>query len=91
MNMRNEVENDSGVVSWTSKVKNFLEFRGFPDVWLFPESVDVTKFMPTGIPKARLSGIYITEWREGINLSTALYMYNAKTDIQTIFLFISHP
>ena len=91
MNKRNEVENDSGVVSWTSKVKNFLELRGFPDVWLFPESVYVTKFMPTGIPKARLRGIYITEWKEGINLSTALYMYNDKTDIRTIFLFISHP
>ena len=73
MNMRNEVENDSGVVSWTSKVKNLLELSGFPDVWLFPESVDAKKFMP--ILQARLRDIYITEWREGINLSTALYMY----------------
>ena len=41
MNMRNEVENNSGVISWTSKVKSLLELRGFPDLWLFPESVDV--------------------------------------------------
>ena len=31
------------------------------------------KFMP--ILQARLRDIYITEWRKGINLSTALYMY----------------
>ena len=59
MNMRNEIENDSGVVSWTSKVKTLLELGGFPDVWLFPESVDVKMFMP--ILQARLRDIYITE------------------------------
>ena len=35
--------------------------------------MDVKKCMP--ILKARLRGIYITEWRECINLSTALYMH----------------
>ena len=74
MNMRNEVENDSGVVSWTSKVKTLLELSGFPDVWLFPESVDVKLFMP--ILQARLRNLYITEWREGIKLSIALYIYH---------------
>ena len=90
MNMRNEVENDSGVVSWTLKVKNHLELSGFPDVWLFPESVFVRKFMP--ILQARLRDIYITEWREGINPSSALYMYEEikQTFELSYYLLVIH-
>ena len=42
--MRNEVQsNPNNTTSWTAKVKYLLEHSGFPDVWLFPESVNIKK------------------------------------------------
>ena len=47
-------------------VKSLLEKSGFLDVWLFPESVDITKFVKKF--HNRLRDIYITEWKQGMGL-----------------------
>ena len=73
--MRNEVQsNPNNTTSWTAKVKYLLEHSGFPDVWLFPESVNIKIFLP--LFQSRLRDIYVTEWKQGIELSSALTLYN---------------
>ena len=72
--MRNEVQsNPNNTTSWTAKVKYLLEHSGFPDVWLFPESVNII-FLH--LFQSRLRDIYVTEWKQGIELSSALTLYN---------------
>ena len=75
LEMRNEVQSDpNSTTSWTAKVKYLLEHSGFPDVWLFPESVNIKTFLP--LFQSRLRDIYVTEWKQGIELSSALTLYN---------------
>lgn len=78
--LRNEVENNPNIVSWSSKVKNLLQHSGFADVWLYPESVDIKKFIP--MFHCRLKDIYITDWKQSIDLSSSLVMYR---EMKTIF------
>ena len=59
--------------NWASKVKELLERSGFYDVWLFPESVNMNLFL--SILQCRLRDIYITEWKQGLNLSQSLAIY----------------
>lgn len=70
---RNEVEAGLTSNSWTAKVKSLLERTGFFDVWLFPESVKTNVFVP--VFHARLKDLFITEWSQGIGLSTSLTLY----------------
>ena len=67
-------------MSWSSKVKDLLQHSGFADVWLCPESVDIKKFILTF--HCRLRDIYITDWKQSIDLSAPLVMYR---EMKTIF------
>ena len=68
--LRKDADNSN---TWSSKVKSLLEKSGFLDVWLFPESVDITKFVK--IFHNRLRDIFITEWKQGMGLSSSLDIY----------------
>lgn len=70
---RNEVEMDPSISSWTAKVKKLLEQNGFPDVWMYPESVNVNMFIP--IFQNRLRDVFITEWNHGLSLSSSSVLY----------------
>ena len=70
---RNEVEMDPSISSWTAKVKLLLEHNGFPDVWMYPESVNINMFIP--IFQNRLRDVFITEWSHGLNLSSSSMLY----------------
>lgn len=70
---RYETESRPNITSWTSKIKELLERSGFPDIWYFPESVDIKKFLP--ILRNRLRDIYINEWRQSMNMASSLYLY----------------
>ena len=65
--------NDPNISTWSSKIKHLFERSGFPDVWLFPESVNINKFIP--LFQCRLRDLYIVEWKQGIELSSSLYIY----------------
>ncbi len=71
--LRNETENNQNTVNWEGKIKSLLQHSGFPDIWLFPESVDVNKFIP--VLSLRLRDIYLSEWRGGMALCTSLAIY----------------
>ena len=64
--LRRETESNTNIIDWTTNVKNLLQKSGFPDVWLFPTSVEVNKFI--NFLKTRLLDLYISEWREGMFL-----------------------
>ena len=70
---RNEVEMDPSISSWTAKVKLLLEHNGFPDVWMYPESVNINMFIP--IFQNRLRDVFITEWNHGLSLSSSSMLY----------------
>ena len=70
---RNEVEMDPSISSWTAKVKLLLEHNCFPDVWMYPESVNINMFIP--IFQNRLRDVFITEWSHGLSLSSSLMLY----------------
>jgi hypothetical protein len=70
---RFSIEHNSRVVNWSSKVRDILQSSGFNDVWQFPSSVNIKVFIP--ILDRRLKDIYITEWRMGVESSSALYIY----------------
>ena len=53
--------------------KYILERTGFPDVWMFPASVNSDKFI--SILKTRLKDLYISEWSEGLRSHTSLTLY----------------
>ena len=55
--------------NWASNVKKLLERTGFPDVWMFPNSVKPDRFLP--LLKIRLKDMYIAEWREGVRSRTS--------------------
>lgn len=71
--LRRETESNINIINWTTNVKNLLQKSGFPDVWLYPTSVEVNKFI--NILKIRLLDLYISEWREGMSLRTSLIIY----------------
>ena len=56
------LEKNENIVNWASKVKTLLQRTGFYDVWLFPDSVVVTKFIL--ILKMRVRDQYINEWNQ---------------------------
>ena len=76
-----EINKNSRINNWANKVKNLLESSGFADVWIYPESVILDKFIP--IFSNRLKDIYITQWHEGIQEYSSLSLY---TSIKTYFL-----
>ena len=67
------LEKNENIVKWASKVKTLLQRTGFYDVWLFPDSVVLTKFVP--ILKMRVRDQYINEWNQKVSLSTSLQLY----------------
>lgn len=78
---RQEVENKQNCSNWTSKVKALLERSGFNDVWLYPESVNIDIFLK--ILHTRLKDNYISEWTQGLNLSSSLHIYKElKTSLE---------
>jgi len=70
---RSEIVQRNNTVNWSSKVRDILNHSGFGDVWLFPESINIDKFIP--LLKIRLRDQYVAEWRTNIDSSTSLYMY----------------
>ena len=46
LTQRDEALKNPNISNWPSKVKNLLEISGFPEVWLYPESVVTSKFIP---------------------------------------------
>ena len=58
---------------WFFKVRNVLHLSGFADVWLFTESVNVNNVIP--VLKRRLQDMYISEWRFGDEICSALTLY----------------
>ena len=44
--LKDRTVKNENIVNWVSKVKALLQRTGFYDVWLFPESVVTTKFIP---------------------------------------------
>ena len=71
--LRLETEGNPTSSNWASKNKELLEQSGFYDVWLFPESVNMNLLL--NILQCRQRDIYITEWKQGLNLSQLLAIY----------------
>ena len=71
--LREVAVNNANISTWSSKIKHILERYGFPDVWLFPESLNINKLIP--FFQWRLRDLYIVEWTQGIELSSSLYIY----------------
>ena len=71
--LRHETEGNPTSSNWASKVKELLKRSGFYDVWLFPESVNMNLFF--NILQCRLRDIYITDWKQRLNLSQSLAIY----------------
>ena len=71
--LREEAVKNPTISTWSSKIKHLLKLSGFPDVWLFPESVNINKIIP--LFQCRLRDLYIAEWKQGIELSSSLYIY----------------
>ena len=63
----------NGKETWLKRVKCLLQRSGYPDVWTFPSSVTVHKFIP--FLRLRLRDLYISEWREGMSQCTSLTLY----------------
>ena len=60
--LRNEINLIVIVVNWASKIKDLLERIGFPDIWAFPSSFDIVKFIV--ILKVKLRDLYISQLRK---------------------------
>ena len=81
--------------NWASNVKKLLDRvvpkcptfdrAGFPDVWMFPNSVNPDRFLP--LLKIMLKDMYIAEWREGVLLSQSLMLYR---EIKIIFEILEY-
>ena len=65
--------NEPIMATLTAKVKLLLEHNGFPDVWMYPESVNINMFIP--IFQNRLRDVFITEWNHGLSLSSSSMLY----------------
>ena len=80
IDQRKRIESRINVINWSSKVRNLLQNAGFGDVWLFPDSVNFKLFIPA--LRTRLKDTYITQWREGMELCSSLYLF---TEFKTVF------
>ena len=60
---------DANANNLVSNVNKFLEWLGFPDVWMVPNSLNPDKFIP--LLKIRLKDMYIAEWQEGVRSRTS--------------------
>ena len=75
-----EIDANINANKWASYVKKLLERTGFPDVWMFPNSVNPDRFLP--LFKIGLKDMYITECREGVRSRTSLMLYR---EIKNVF------
>ena len=71
--LKDRTVKNENIVNWVSKVKALLQRTGFYDVWLFPEPVVTTKFIP--ILKQRVRDQYVTEWSQKVSHSSSLQLY----------------
>ena len=44
--LKMDIDANINANNWASNVKKLLERTGFPDVWMFPNSVNPTRFLP---------------------------------------------
>ena len=58
---------------WTNKVKALLQNTGFYDVWLFPDSVNLKRFVP--LFRNRLIDMYISERFQDISIKSSLSIF----------------
>ena len=79
--LKMEIDANRNANNWASNVKKLLERTGFPDVWMFPNSVNPDRYLP--LLKIRLKNMYIIEWREGVRSGTSLILYREiKNDFE---------
>ena len=78
--LKKDIDANINANNWASNVKKLLERSGFPDVWMFPNSVNPDRFLP--LLKLRLKDMYIAEWREGVRSRTSLMLYR---EIKNVF------
>ena len=71
----------NGATNWLSKVKHLLESNGFADTWIYRDSVISDRFIP--VLRQRLMDMYLTNWREGMEVSSSLSLFrNLKYSYQ---------
>ena len=79
MDQIREVNKNPRINNLANKVKHLLDSLGFADVWIYPESVVLKKFIP--IFSQRQKDIYITQWHMDIQNYSSLSLYTLiKTD-----------
>ena len=70
-----------GAINWHSNVKNLLEYNGFAEIWMYPDSVFSYNFIP--VLSQRLMDTHISNWREGMETCSSLSLFkNIKTSYQ---------
>ena len=87
LDLREETVKSPNISTWASKLKQLLERCGFPDVWLYPESVKINHFMP--ILQRRLRDLYIAEWKQALELSSPLYIYKEMKQVYEMSPYLS--
>jgi len=80
IDQRKTIESRLNVINWSSKVRNLLQNACFEDVWIFPDSVNFKLFIP--VLRTRLRYKYITQWKEGMELCSSLYLLR---EFKTVF------
>ena len=68
-----QVERNKNHKNWVSDIKGLLQTSGFPDVWMYPRSVNINMFLP--ILRVRMRDVYISQWRDGMLSCTSLMLY----------------
>ena len=74
MDQIREVNKNPQINNWANKVKHLLDSSGFADVWIYPESVVLNKFIP--IFSQSQKDIYITQWHTDIQNYSSLSFYH---------------
>lgn len=73
---------NQGKRNWISNVRDMLQLTGLGDVWTFRDSVINVPFFIEQI-RLRLKDLYIAQWREGVQASSALALFYAlKTNFE---------
>ena len=67
------IDKSENTVNWASKVQNLLQRTGLYDVWLFPDSVIHSKFIP--IFKLRVRDQHIADWNQNLSASSLLQLH----------------
>jgi len=67
------VHKDSNATNWASNVRDILQSTGLNEVWLYPSLVRIDSFVP--VLRSRLRDIYVSNWRIGLDLSSALDVF----------------